>query len=363
MRRGWAAGDRGPVRRRRGRPRGLIVQLALLEDDGPRLLPAARALGAAARPSRRPPRRAGRGAAGRRRTRRAGPRRARRAARRYLLELETERRPRGARGSASPGRRSSSTGSRCSRAPASLASPHRVTAAYLELAVLIRALEGLASAVGFDASPDPGSLWAGLFDLRENLLAPGPGRPARPRRLSRPGDGRPRRAHRGRVDQHRLRRADGAAAAAGRDGRRAPVQPAPGRQGREPGGRGRPARRPRQADRRRRRRRPRRGGARRPPRRRRRARAGAAGADRGGADLRRRGRRERDRRLPGRERVGLAPRAVEGVGPLPARGPRRGRATPRPSSASFFALNAAPGAPDRPRARTCSSSTGSSTRW
>jgi hypothetical protein len=52
-----------------------------------------------------------------------------------------------------------------------LASPHRVTAAYLELAVLIRALAGLASAVGFDASPDPGSLWAGLFDLRENLLA------------------------------------------------------------------------------------------------------------------------------------------------------------------------------------------------
>jgi hypothetical protein len=50
------------------------------------------------------------------------------------------------------------------------ASPHRVAAAYLELAVLIRALEGLSAAVGFDASPDRGSLWAGLFDLRENLL-------------------------------------------------------------------------------------------------------------------------------------------------------------------------------------------------
>ncbi len=49
-------------------------------------------------------------------------------------------------------------------------SPHRVATAYLELAVLIRALEGLSAAVGFDASPDRGSLWAGLFDLRENLL-------------------------------------------------------------------------------------------------------------------------------------------------------------------------------------------------
>jgi hypothetical protein len=50
------------------------------------------------------------------------------------------------------------------------ADPHRVTAAYLELAVLIRALSGLSAAVEFEASPDRGSLWAGLFDLRENLL-------------------------------------------------------------------------------------------------------------------------------------------------------------------------------------------------
>ncbi len=50
------------------------------------------------------------------------------------------------------------------------AEPHRVAAAYLELAVLIRALEGLSAAVGFEASPDRGALWAGLFDLRENLL-------------------------------------------------------------------------------------------------------------------------------------------------------------------------------------------------
>jgi hypothetical protein len=51
-----------------------------------------------------------------------------------------------------------------------VASPHRVAAAYLELAVLIRALEGLSAAVEFGASPDRASLWAGLFDLRENLL-------------------------------------------------------------------------------------------------------------------------------------------------------------------------------------------------
>lgn len=47
---------------------------------------------------------------------------------------------------------------------------HRVAAAYLELAVLIRALEGLSAAVGFEAGPDRGALWAGLFDLRDNLL-------------------------------------------------------------------------------------------------------------------------------------------------------------------------------------------------
>ena len=48
--------------------------------------------------------------------------------------------------------------------------PHRVAAAYLELAVLVRALEGLSSAVRWQSGPDRGSLWAGLFDLRENLL-------------------------------------------------------------------------------------------------------------------------------------------------------------------------------------------------
>jgi hypothetical protein len=47
---------------------------------------------------------------------------------------------------------------------------HRVAAAYLELAVLVRALEGLSSQVRWNSSVDRGSLWAGLFDLRENLL-------------------------------------------------------------------------------------------------------------------------------------------------------------------------------------------------
>ena len=49
-------------------------------------------------------------------------------------------------------------------------SPVRVAQAYLELAVLIRALEGLRSAADIGSQPDRSSLWAGLFDLRENLL-------------------------------------------------------------------------------------------------------------------------------------------------------------------------------------------------
>jgi hypothetical protein len=46
----------------------------------------------------------------------------------------------------------------------------RVAQAYLELAVLVRALEGLTAAARMDASTDRSSLWAGLVDLRENLL-------------------------------------------------------------------------------------------------------------------------------------------------------------------------------------------------
>lgn len=47
---------------------------------------------------------------------------------------------------------------------------HRVSQAYLELAVLVRALEGLAAAASLDVEPDRASLWAGFFDLRENLF-------------------------------------------------------------------------------------------------------------------------------------------------------------------------------------------------
>jgi hypothetical protein len=49
-------------------------------------------------------------------------------------------------------------------------SPARVAHAYLELAVLVRALEGLSASARLESVPDPSSLWAGLFDLRENLL-------------------------------------------------------------------------------------------------------------------------------------------------------------------------------------------------
>jgi hypothetical protein len=45
-----------------------------------------------------------------------------------------------------------------------------VAQAYLELAVLVRALETLTAAARFESEPDGASLWAGLFDLRENLL-------------------------------------------------------------------------------------------------------------------------------------------------------------------------------------------------
>jgi hypothetical protein len=48
--------------------------------------------------------------------------------------------------------------------------PNRVASVYLELAVLVRALEGLSDAARLDLTPDRSSLWAGLFDLRDTLL-------------------------------------------------------------------------------------------------------------------------------------------------------------------------------------------------
>jgi hypothetical protein len=50
------------------------------------------------------------------------------------------------------------------------ASASRVAQVYLELAVLVRALEGLSSAARWHSDIAPASLWAGLFDLRDNLL-------------------------------------------------------------------------------------------------------------------------------------------------------------------------------------------------
>lgn len=50
------------------------------------------------------------------------------------------------------------------------ACPDRVAAVYLELALLLRALEGLSTAARMEAPPDRSSLWAGLFDLRDTLL-------------------------------------------------------------------------------------------------------------------------------------------------------------------------------------------------
>jgi hypothetical protein len=88
---------------------------------------------------------------------------------RYLIELEPER----AEGSSwfgEPGQAELVDWEPVLSRAGVQAEPHRVATAYLELAVLIRALEGLSAAVGFEASPDRGSLWAGLFDLRENLL-------------------------------------------------------------------------------------------------------------------------------------------------------------------------------------------------
>jgi hypothetical protein len=50
------------------------------------------------------------------------------------------------------------------------ACPNRVAAVYLELAVLVRALQGLEDGARLEAVPDRSSLWAGLFDLRDTLL-------------------------------------------------------------------------------------------------------------------------------------------------------------------------------------------------
>jgi len=88
---------------------------------------------------------------------------------RYLLELQPER-AEGGSWFGEPGAAELVDWEPVLSRAGVVADPHRVTAAYLELAVLLRALGGLSASVEFHAAPDRGSLWAGLFDLRENLL-------------------------------------------------------------------------------------------------------------------------------------------------------------------------------------------------
>ena len=88
---------------------------------------------------------------------------------RYLLELEADR-AEGRSWYGEPGAAELREWAPVLERAGVRACPIRVAQAYLELAVLIRALEGLAAAARFESTPDPSSLWAGLFDLRENLL-------------------------------------------------------------------------------------------------------------------------------------------------------------------------------------------------
>ncbi len=88
---------------------------------------------------------------------------------RYLVELEADR-AEGRSWYGEPGRAELVEWAPVLRKAGVHASPVRVTQAYLELAVLVRALEGLESAARIRSAPDRSSLWAGLFDLRENLI-------------------------------------------------------------------------------------------------------------------------------------------------------------------------------------------------
>jgi hypothetical protein len=88
---------------------------------------------------------------------------------RYLLELEPER-AEGRSWYGEPGRGELVDWQPVLSRAGVGASPNRVAQVYLELAVLVRALEGLTAAVRLRTAPDRSSLWAGLFDLRENLF-------------------------------------------------------------------------------------------------------------------------------------------------------------------------------------------------
>src|SRR6266540_5906193 len=88
---------------------------------------------------------------------------------RYLLELEPER-AEGRSWYGEPGAGELRDWQDVLERAGVSVSPVRVAQAYLELAVLVRALEGLRAAADLGSEPDRSSLWAGLFDLRENLL-------------------------------------------------------------------------------------------------------------------------------------------------------------------------------------------------
>src|SRR6266508_2446505 len=88
---------------------------------------------------------------------------------RYLLELEPER-AEGRSWYGAPGAAELIDWAPVLTRAGVHVSPVRVAQAYLELAVLVRALEGLGAALAVGSPPDRSSLWAGLFDLRENLL-------------------------------------------------------------------------------------------------------------------------------------------------------------------------------------------------
>src|SRR5919202_3462528 len=87
---------------------------------------------------------------------------------RYLLELEADR-AEGRGWYGGPGAGELIEWAPVLRGGGVAACPTRVAQSYLELAVLVRALQGLADMARIDAPPDRSSLWAGLFDLRENL--------------------------------------------------------------------------------------------------------------------------------------------------------------------------------------------------
>src|SRR6266568_9577644 len=88
---------------------------------------------------------------------------------RYLLELEPER-AEGRSWYGAPGAAELLEWSPVLDRAGVHASALRVTQVYLELAVFLRALAGLGDAARIRSMPDRSSLWAGLFDLRENLL-------------------------------------------------------------------------------------------------------------------------------------------------------------------------------------------------